>query len=212
MTFSRGRVFVAISLLAALAACSGPAPTDGAPSLASSQPTGSAAPTTSTVPPATATPSTGLAVEADPGLFAFIGGSSEGLSFVYDPDTTVHVAADADLAHNAVGLAIGLYTVTGQQPVQDFAIVSVVHLRDVSVGDDWFRSYRDSYDEAACAQAGGVDRHSEATIGTNRVFIGGCGGGAFTYHVRLETRGIVVSITAAGPARLGERLAGDVGQ
>jgi hypothetical protein len=212
LTFARGRFFVAIGLLAALATCSGPAPTGGAPSLSPSQATRSVAPTPSTALPASATPSTGFAVEADPGLFAFIGGSSEGLSFVYDPDTTGQVAADPDLARNAVGIAMGLYTVTGQQPVQDYAIASVVRLRDLSVGDDWFRSYRDSYDEAACAQAGGVDRHSEATIGTNRVFIGGCGGGAFTYHVRLETRGIVVSITAVGPARLGVRLAGDVGQ
>ena len=64
---------------------------------------------------------------------------------------------------------------------------------------------------AACARAGGIDRHSETTIGTNDVFIGACTGGAFTYHTRLPARGIVVSITAAGPARLGERIAGDVG-
>jgi hypothetical protein len=211
LTFSRGRAFVAIGLLAALAACSGPAPTGASPSSSSSQAAGSVAPSASTLPPTAASPSAGLTVEADPSLFAVIGGSSEGLSFVYDPDTTGQVAMDADLARNAVGIAIGLYTLTGQQPVEDFAIVSVVRLRDLSVGDDWYRSYRDSYDEAACAQAGGVERHSEATIGTNHVFIGGCGGGAFTYHVRLETRGIVVSITAAGPARLGERLAGDVG-
>jgi hypothetical protein len=219
LTFSRGRVCAAIGLLAvlaalaALAACSDPAPTGGAPSQSPSQAIGFvASPPASTAPSATATPSTGLAVEADPGLFTVIGGSSDGLNFVFDPDTTARVAADPDLARNAVGVAIGLYTVTGQQPVQDFAIVSVVRLRDPSVGDDWFRSYRDSYDEAACAQAGGVARNSEATIGTNLVFIGGCAGGAFTYHVRLQPRGIVVSITAAGPARLGERLAGDVGR
>jgi hypothetical protein len=213
LTFSPGRVCAAIGLLAALAACSGPAPTSAAPSPSPSEAIGSVASLpASTAPSAAATPSTGLAAEADPSLFAVIGGSSDGLNFVFDADTTARVAADPDLARNAVGVAIGLYTVTGQQPVEDFAIVSVVHLRDPSVGDDWFRSYRDSYDEAACAQAGGVDRHSEATIGTNQVFIGGCKGGAFTYHVRLEPRGIVVSITAAGSARLGERLAGDVGR
>ena len=218
MTFSPGRVCAAIGLLAALAACSGPTPSSGVPSQAPSQAIGSVgSPPASTAPSAaapsaTATASTGLTAEADPSLFAVIGGSSDGLNFVFDPDTTAQVAADPDLGRNAVGVAIGLYTVTGQQPVQDFAIVSVVHLRDPSVGDDWYRSYRDSYDKAACAQAGGVARNSESTIGTNHVFIGGCEGGAFTYHIRLETRGIVVSITAAGPARLGERLAGDVGR
>ena len=34
---------------------------------------------------------------------------------------------------------------------------------------------------------------------TNLVFIGGCGGGAFTYHVRLQPRGIVVSISGRVP-------------
>jgi len=151
------------------------------------------------------------AVEADPGLFAFIGDAAGGLTFQYDAETTGHVAADPDLALNAVGLAIGLYTVPNQQPIVDFAIVSVVHLRDPSAGDDWFRSYRDSYDTAACAQAGGVERHAESTMGANHVFIGACAGGAFTYHVRLPSPPIVVSITAAGPQRLGELLAGSVG-
>jgi hypothetical protein len=145
-------------------------------------------------------------------LFAFIGGTAGALNFQYDSDTTAQVAADPGLAGNVSGLAIGLYTMPGQQPVADFAIVSVLHLRDPSVGPDWFRSYRDTYDAAACAQAGGIVRHSETTIGTNDVFIGACAGGAFTYHVRLEAHAIVVSITAAGPARLGERIAGDVGQ
>ena len=216
MTFSRGRVLASIGLLAALAAlaaCSGPAPTSPAPSASPSQSVvAPASPSASTAPSATTTASTGLTVAADPGLFDVIGGSTADLTFVYDPDTTARVAVDPDLARNAVAVAIGLYTVTGQQPAQDYAVVSVVRLRDPSVGDDWFRSYRDSYDEAACAQAGGVARNSEATIGTNHVFIGGCGGEAFTYHVRLEARGIVVSITAVGPARLGERLAGDVGR
>jgi hypothetical protein len=109
-------------------------------------------------------------------------------------------------------LAIGLYTLADQQPVTDFAIVSIVHLRDPSVGDDWFRSYRDTYDEAACAQAGGVVRHAEATMGSNHVFIGGCAGGAFTYHLRAPGQPIVVSITSVGPARLGERVAASIGR
>lgn len=144
-------------------------------------------------------------------MFAFIGDAAGALDFQYDAETTTQVAADPELARNAVGLAIGLYTVPSQQPLIDFAIVSIVHLRDPSVGDAWFRSYRDSYDQAACAQAGGVERHAESTIGTNHVFIGGCAGGAFTYHLRLASQPIVVSITAAGPARLGERIAGAAG-
>jgi hypothetical protein len=209
---SRGPVVLALGIILALAACGGPAPT--ASSGPSALPTAVVSPASSASPaPASVSSArSGSSIESDPGLFAFIGGTAGALNFQYDPDTTAQVAADPGLAGNVVGLAIGLYTIPGQQPVADFAITSVLHLRDPSVGTDWFRAYRDTYDAAACARAGGIDRHSEATIGTNDVFIGACAGGAFTYHVRLAARGIVVSITALGPARLGERIAGDVGR
>jgi hypothetical protein len=153
----------------------------------------------------------GASVEADPGLSGVIGGDSgDGLDFRYDPETTATVAADPGLARDADGLAIGLYTVRGQQPVVDYVVASVVHLRDPAADDEWFRAYRDSYDQAACAQAGGVARHAQTPMNGRTVFIGGCAGGAFTYHVRLE-QGIVVSLTAVGPGRLGDRLAADVG-
>jgi hypothetical protein len=187
---------------------SGPSGSSGASSPTSAGPASASPAATAAEPSTTASRS---AVEADPGLFAFMGDAAGGLTFQYDTETTTRVAADPDLALNAVGLAIGLYTIPNQQPIVDFAIVSVVHLRDATVDDAWFRSYRDSYDTAACAQAGGVERHAESTIGANHVFIGSCAGGAFTYHVRLAAQPIVVSITAAGPARLGERLAGSVG-
>jgi hypothetical protein len=187
---------------------SGPSGSSGASSPTSAGPASASPASTATEPSTTASRS---AVEADPGLFAFMGDAADGLTFQYDTETTTRVAADPDLALNAVGLAIGLYTIPNQQPIVDFAIVSVVHLRDATVDDAWFRSYRDSYDRAACAQAGGVERHAESTIGANHVFIGSCAGGAFTYHVRLAAQPIVVSITAAGPARLGEGLAGSVG-
>ena len=213
MTGSRALVVLVVGSFVTLGGCGGPAPSassgPSAPptavvSRAPSAPSASAGPSSSA--------SAGSSIESDPGLFSFIGGDTGALTFRYDPETTDQVAADPGLAGNVSGLAIGLYTMPGQQPVADFAIVSVLRLRDPSVGPDWFRLYRDTYDAAACARAGGIDRHSETTIWTNDVFIGACAGGAFTYHVRLEARGIVVSITAAGPARLGERIAGDVGQ
>jgi hypothetical protein len=213
LTGSRALAVLVAGLLVTLGGCGGPAPSasswPSAPPTAVVSPAPSASP--ATAGPSNSTPA-GSSIESDPGLFAFIGGTAGALNFQYDPDTTAQVAADPGLAGNVSGLAIGLYTMPGQQPVADFAIVSVLHLRDPSVGPDWFRSYRDTYDAAACAQAGGIDRHSETTIGANDVFIGACAGGAFTYHVRLEARAIVVSITAAGPARLGERIAGDIGQ
>ena len=63
--------------------------------------------------------------------------------------------------------------------------------------------WRDTYDEAACAPAGGVTGHAQATIDGRTVFIGTCAGGALTYHVRLEERsGSSCSITAVGERQL----------
>ena len=229
MTARRRRLRVAIGwtlgLGFVLAACG--SPTSPGPSTLPSAPgsiTGQTSPATtgssgtdSGIPAATssspATPSTaagsGSAVQPEPGLFAVIHGSSATLAFQYDAQTTAQVAADPALVHDVSALAIGLYTIPGQQPVADFAIVSVLRLRDPSVGEEWFRQYRDTYDAAACAQAGGVERHSEADFGPNHAFIAGCAGGAFTLHVRLPVRGIVVSITTVGPGRLGQQIAAD---
>jgi len=171
---------------------------------------GSVAPTAS--PPPSGTTASFPAAASDASLIAAVLGPDQpGLAFQYDAETTGRVAADPGLARDATALGIGLYTVTGQSPVADYAIVSVLRLRDpATADDDWFRTYRDSYDASACAAAGGVARHAQAEIGTHTVFIGSCAGGAFTYHLRTKTQDLVVSITAVGPERLGEKLAAAV--
>ena len=155
-------------------------------------------------------PNPGIA--SDPGLVASVLGTEQpGLTFQYDAETTDRTGADPALRRDASALAIGLYTVTGQSPVEDYAIVSVLRMRyPATANDDWFRSYRDSYDGSACAQAGGVARHAQTELGTHTVFIGSCAGGAFTYHLRTKAEDIVVSITGVGPGRLGEKLAAAV--
>lgn len=151
-------------------------------------------------------------IVSDPGLISSVLGTEQpGLTFLYDAETTDRTGADPALRRDASALAIGLYTVTGQSPVEDYAIVSVLRMRyPATANDDWFRSYRDSYDGSACAQAGGVARHAQSEIGSHTVFIGSCTGGAFTYHLRTKTGDLVVSVTAVGPGRLGEKLAAAV--
>jgi hypothetical protein len=200
-----------LAVAAALAAACG-SPVSPAPSSVAPNPSPRATPSAaSSATPGPSLDGSGAAAAgaaADPGLFSVIPiGPSDGLTFQYDPDTTARVATDEGLARDATALAIGLYTVTGQQPVADYAIASIIKLRNPT-DDDWFRAYRDSYDASACAQAGGITRHAEAPIGGRTVFIGSCAGGAFTYHLRLDAAGLVVSITGVGPGRLGERVAG----
>jgi hypothetical protein len=103
-------------------------------------------------------------------------------------------------------VATGLAVPTGQATPSEFVIVNVVRLRDPSRGDEWFRSWRDSYDQAACERAGGVVRRAESRSGDRTVFIGSCAQGVFTYHVRIGANAIVLSMTSIGPGRLGQRL------
>jgi hypothetical protein len=207
------------STAALLAGCGldpSPAPATPSPSTVApaspSTPLGSTSPSPSPSPSVSVAGSPGGSVAADPGLFAVIGGDSDQLDFRYDSDTTASVGTDPGVAADAKGLAIGLYTVRGQQPVTDYGIVSILQLRDPGRNEDWFRAYRDSYDESACAQAGGVARHAQTVMSGHTVFIAGCAGGAFTYHLRSRDGALVVSITSVGPADLGSRLAADVDQ
>jgi hypothetical protein len=201
-----------VIVLATVAGC-GLGPSPSASLAGSTVPSASNVATTAS-PTASPLGASGLpdTTQADPSLIsAVLGASQPGLSFQYDAETTANVAGDPGLTKDASSLGIGLYTVAGQNPVQDYAIVSVLRLRDPGAADDeWFRAYRDSYDESACAQAGGVARHAQTEIERHTVFIGSCAGGAFTYHLRTKTDDLVVSITGVGPGKLGERLAGAV--
>jgi hypothetical protein len=88
----------------------------------------------------------------------------------------------------------------------DFAYTSVMALRPGVFGASSFRSWRDSFDEGACSQSGGVTGHAETTIAGRTVYIGTCDGGVSTYHVRLDPANEIVSISAFGEQRLGEQL------
>jgi hypothetical protein len=211
-------VLVASVVLAVLAAACAldpsPSPTPSTSSNAASAPAATRGSVASSAPPNPSSSSGSSLPVAAPDaslIAAVLGPEQSGLTFQYDAETTGRVAADPGLVRDATALGIGLYTVTGQDPVADYAIVSVLRLRDPgSANDDWFRTYRDSYDESACAAAGGVARHAQSEIGSHTVFIGSCAGGAFTYHLRTKSDDLVVSITGVGPGRLGERLAAAV--
>jgi hypothetical protein len=85
-------------------------------------------------------------------------------------------------------------------------VVTVARLRPGTFGDLFFRGWRDTFDEAVCAQAGGVDGHAEADIADQRTYIGTCAGGVRTHHVHLPASDVIVSMQSAGPGRFGERI------
>lgn len=173
--------------------------------LASPTPAASIAVSTEPTPSSSPVPSGDVAV--DLALLDHVPTAVDGVAVEPDPATSAEVAADPSLSDSASALAIALAIAAGSSVADDLAIVSVVRLRPGVFDDGFFRSWRDSYDAAACAAAGGVSGHAETEIAGRTTYIGTCGGGAHTYHVMLETDdAVLVSVTAVGERRLGEQV------
>ena len=82
----------------------------------------------------------------------------------------------------------------------------VAQLVPGTFSEAFFRDWRDSYDEGACGQAGGVAATAETELGGRTVYITTCAGGLRTYHAWVEERGAVVSAFSLGERRFGEQL------
>jgi hypothetical protein len=206
------RALIALLVAVSAAACGSTAPASSAPP--ASAPAASSRPVTAApASPSPAAPGpigspsgSASAILADPSLLDSLPAAAAGLKLVYDADTTASVMADPTLARDAAAIATGLATPAGQATPAEFVIVNAVRLRDPGKNEDWFRAWRDSYDAAACAQAGGVTGHAESVIQGRNVFIGTCANGVLTYHTRIGGGGTVLSLTSIGPSRLGEKL------
>jgi hypothetical protein len=192
---------LALLTIAALAGCAPTAP--ASPTVAI--PT----PTASPVASAPSTPSPSLASvtasgRVDPTLLDVLPRDIDGQPLRPDDESA---AAIENLPADVEALAIGLYVRPGSAIADDFAIVSVARLRSGVFEEGWFRSWRDTYDRGACEVAGGVAPGStEAEIGGHATHIESCQGGVHLYHVRLADPDRVISITAAGEGRFGERV------
>ncbi|MCJ7710605.1 MAG: hypothetical protein MUQ32_07195, partial [Chloroflexi bacterium] len=103
-------------------------------------------------------------------------------------------------------IAVAFAISPGASTADDVAVVSVVRLRSDVFDDAFFRSWRDSYDAAACEAAGGVAGNAEAEIDGRPTYIGTCAAGAHTYHVYLEGPNVIVSVTSVGEGRFGEQI------
>ena len=79
------------------------------------------------------------------------------------------------------------------QATGNLVVASVVKLKPGVFSDEFFRDWRDSFDEGVCGQAGGVTGNAQATMDGRTVYIGTCEGGVHTYHVHLEGPDVIVS-------------------
>jgi len=175
------------------------------------------APTTSPTPPPTATaspigttptaspgqPASSGAVAIDPSLLDHIPAELDGLDVIRRPETDLAAAADPVVTE----FGEGVVTALAIDPVSaDFAYATLVRLRPGVFTEDLFRSWRESFDEGACSQAGGVVRTAVTEIAGREVHIDSCEGGLRTSHVWLGNSRVLVSVSAIGERRLGERL------
>jgi hypothetical protein len=203
---ARSLTFVAGFILVVSAACGGPQPSaTGVPTAAPSAPSPSAPPTRA-APAASAL--TAGDIDIDAGLLDLLPEAVSGVPLVPDLATAAQIASSDPLLAESIA-AFAVATAFGPQSTDgnvDLVVVTVARLRPGVFSDDWFRDWRESFDEAVCAQAGGLDGHAETEIDGHQTFIATCAGGVRTYQAHLPSSDVIVSMQATGEGRFGERV------
>ena len=92
----------------------------------------------------------------------------------------------------------------------DLASGVVAQLRPRLLDDTFLADWRETYNESACAQAGGVATNAETTLDGRTVYITTCGGGLTVYHAAIPERDVIVSLFSIGEGRFGEQLMRDL--
>jgi hypothetical protein len=204
---------MAVLLLAVSACGPGPASPSSTATAASGAPSPSTAPAASAASPTTAPPTTApqsstatlppseLGVDEDESLLAVLPQAIDGTPVQLEHLAFEEARTQPDFAAS-IGSAV-FFVVPGPD---DLVSGLVARPRDGVDTDAWYRDWRETYDEGACAQADGVSGRAEAVLDGRPVSITTCGGGMRVYHVWVREQGVVVSLIALGDSRWGERL------
>jgi len=140
-------------------------------------------------------------------LLDILPGDVEGFALIPDGETAAEIVADPATDPGVERLAVGLYVDPSGTELADLAIVNVVGIRAGVLDDAWLRTWRDTYNVAACEISGGLEPGgAEADIGGHQAAIGTCQGGVHTYHVRLSDPDRLIAITSVGSGRFGEQV------
>ena len=139
----------------------------------------------------------------DPALLAYLPAAVGGIEVKEDVDEAAAALNDPALPRiaSAVEGAVAVNIGTG-----NLVYAWIVHLRTGVFTDSDYRQWRDSYDEGACAAAGGVVGRAEATIGGRQSYVTSCVAGLHTYHVWLKDQDILISASSIGEGKFGEKL------
>jgi hypothetical protein len=149
-------------------------------------------------------------VTVDPGLLEVFPAQIDGVTLEPDPTTGAEVASDPFLAESALSIAVALAVGPGGSDAEDLAVANVIRLRPDVFDEAFYQEWRDTYNEAACEVAGGVESELQTQIAGRATYVGSCAGGALTYHTYLIDQGFLVSITATGERRFGELILAEV--
>jgi hypothetical protein len=160
-------------------------------------------PTTIGPPPSPSAPDDTAPVLLDPTLLEILPESIGGIEVTEAIDEAAIALADPALPRIATGLDVGVALDTA---TANLVTAHVVKLRPEAFTDATFSQWRDSFDEGACAAAGGIRGLAEATIDDRTVHITSCVAGLRTYHVWLQDLDVLISASSIGDAAFGEQL------
>ena len=118
-----------------------------------------------------------------------------------EPESFGEAVRDASFAANVDAAAFAIV-----MDGEDWATGVVAHLRPDVYSEALFRDWRDSYDEGACGQAGGVAARAQVTLGDRPAYVTTCTGGLRVYHAYMPEREVIVSLFSLGERRFGEQM------
>jgi hypothetical protein len=120
-----------------------------------------------------------------------------------DPDAEQTAIADPDLGANVDRIVTAF---VGDPAGENWAYTAVADVRPVARTDAFYQDWQATFDQSACDQAGGVTAHATLQIAGREVDQSTCAGGVRTYHVRMKSGALMVSISDLGPAKYGEQV------
>jgi hypothetical protein len=200
------RAAAAIAIAAVVGGCTGDLVANPTPGPASSAVGGTATagpPTSFGPPPSPTPPDETTPLTLDGALLEYLPTEVAGITLSEDLDIASEALGDPTLPRiaTAVDAAVAVDAANG-----NLVSAWVLRLRAGVFTDADYRQWRDSYDDGACAAAGGVVGRAEATIADRQAYVTSCVAGLHTYHVWLQEQGILISASSIGDGRFGEKL------
>ena len=188
--------FVAVALVV-VAGCANGSPSASAPGSASASPEVTAA-----ISPGLPSRLPGVDVVMDPTLVQILPAAIGAARVEIEPESFAEAVSDPSFVTSVDAAAFAIVV-----EAEDLASGVVAHLRPDVFSEAFYRSWRDSYDEGACAQAGGVAGHAEVGLEDDRtMYVTTCVGGLRVYHAYVAEREVIVSLFSLGDRRFGEQL------